>query len=96
MSRFQVDSEALLNTTAAIRGSMSTIEAEVARLNGQLTGLQGSWSGQAAVAFQNVTADWTATQRRVAESLAAINRALTMAGQQYQDIEAQNARLFLA
>jgi WXG100 family type VII secretion target len=95
MSRYQVDSDALLSATAAVRGSMGTIEAEIARLSAQLTGLQGSWSGQAAIAFQSVATDWTATQRRVSESLAAINQALTLAGQQYQDIEAQNARLFL-
>jgi len=95
MSRYQVDSDALLGATAAVRGSMGIIEAEVARLSAQLTGLQGSWTGQAAIAFQSVTTDWTATQRRVTESLAAINQALTLAGQQYQDIEAQNARLFL-
>lgn len=95
MTRYQVDSEAVLGATAAIRNSMSRIQSEVSGLNGQLTNLQGSWTGQASTAFQSVVADWRATQQRVEESLAAINQALGVAGQQYADIEAANARLFV-
>ena len=94
MTRYQVDSEAVLSATGAVRNSISRIQAEVAGLHGQLTHLQGSWTGQAATAFGGVIADWKTTQQRVEESLAAINQALTQAGQQYADIEAANARLF--
>lgn len=94
MTRYQVDSEAVLSATGAVRNSISRIQGEVAGLHGQLTNLQGSWSGQAATAFAGVIADWKTTQQRVEESLAAINQALTQAGQQYADIEAANARLF--
>ena len=74
---------------------MSRIQADVAGLQSQLVGLQQSWTGQAATAFQGVVADWRATQQRVEESLATINAALAQAGQHYADIEQQNARLFL-
>lgn len=94
MTRYQVDSEAVLGATAAVRTSVDRIQAEVSGLYGQLTSLQASWSGQAATAFQAVVTDWRATQQRVEESLAAINHALTLAGQQYAEIEAQNVRLF--
>ncbi|MCX7523400.1 WXG100 family type VII secretion target [Microbacterium sp. STN6] len=94
MSRFQVDSEAVLSTTGAVRGSMDRIRAEVGGLHGQLTNLQGAWTGQAATAFQAVITDWNATQQRVEESLAAINHALGQAAQQYAEIEAANTRLF--
>ncbi len=94
MTRYQVDSEAVLGATAAVRTSIDRIQAEVSGLHGQLSNLQGSWSGQAATAFQTVITDWKATQQRVEESLAAINHALGQAGQQYADIEASNARLF--
>ena len=94
MTRYQVDSEAVLSATGTVRSSIGRIQSEVAGLHGQLTNLQGSWSGQAASAFQVVVTDWKATQQRVEESLAAINLALTQAGQQYADIEASNARLF--
>lgn len=94
MTRFQVDSDAVFNATAAVRNSITRIQSEVGGLHGQLTNLQSSWSGSAATAFQSVVLDWKATQQRVEESLAAINQALAHAGQQYADIEQQNARLF--
>ncbi|MET4781288.1 WXG100 family type VII secretion target [Glaciihabitans sp. UYNi722] len=94
MTRYQVDSEAVLGATAAVRSTIGRIQAEVSGLHGQLDNLQGSWTGQAATAFQAVVIDWKATQQRVEESLAAISQALGQAGQQYADIEASNARLF--
>jgi WXG100 family type VII secretion target len=94
MTTFQVDSEAVLSATSAVRASIDRIQAEVGGLHGQLTSLQGSWSGQAATAFQGVITDWRATEQRVEEGLAAINQALTQAAQQYAEIEAANARLF--
>jgi WXG100 family type VII secretion target len=95
MTRYQVDSEAVLSATGAVRSSMSRIQAETTSLTGQLTNLQSSWTGQAATAFQSVAAEWKATQLRVEENLAALNVALSQAGQQYADIEAANARLFI-
>lgn len=95
MTRYQVDSEAVLGATGAVRNSISRIQAEVAGLHGQLTNLQGSWTGQAASAFHAAVGDWKVTQQRVEENLATINSALTHAGQQYADIEAANARLFV-
>lgn len=94
MTRYQVDSEAVLTATGAVRGTITRIQSEVAGLDGQLNNLQGSWSGAAATAFQGVVADWRATHQRVEETLAAINQALGQAGQQYAEIEAANARLF--
>lgn len=94
MTRYQVDSEAVLSATGAVRTSIGRIQSEVAGLYSQLTNLQGSWTGQAATAFGAVVTDWKVTQQRVEENLAAINRALTQAGQQYADIESANARLF--
>ena len=94
MTRYQVDSEAVISATGAVRTTIGRIQSEVAGLHGQLTSLQGSWSGQAATAFQSVVSDWTSTQQRVEESLSAINSALALAGQQYAEIEQANARLF--
>ncbi len=94
MTRYQVDSEAVLTATGAVRASIGRIQSEVAALHGQLTQLQGSWTGAAATAFSSVVTDWRGTQQRVEESLAAINQALGHAAQQYAEIEAANARLF--
>jgi WXG100 family type VII secretion target len=94
MTRYQVDSEAVVTASGAVRASIARIQSEVASLHGQLTALQGSWTGQASTAFATVVGEWTITQQRVEENLAAINQALALAGQQYADIEAANARLF--
>lgn len=94
MTRYQVDSEAVLGATNAVRSSIGRIEAEVGGLHGQLVSLQDSWSGQAASAFQSVVTEWKSTQQRVEESLDAISRALGQAGRHYAEIEAANARLF--
>lgn len=94
MTRYQVDSEAVISATGAVRSSITRIQSEVAGLHGQLTNLQSSWTGQAASAFSGVVAEWKITQQRVEENLAALNQALTQAGQQYAEIEAANARLF--
>jgi WXG100 family type VII secretion target len=95
MARFQVDSEAVLGSSQQVHARIASIQAEVTALTGQLTSLQGSWTGTAATAFQSVVVDWHATQRRVEESLAAINQALALAAQHYQEIERANTRLFL-
>ncbi len=92
--RYQVDSEAVAAATASTRAAMSRIQGEVTGLHAQLADLQSSWTGQAATAFQGVVADWKATQLRVEESFATINTALARAGQLYDEIEQQNARLF--
>ena len=94
MTRYQVDSEAVISTTGAVRGSISRIQAEVDGLHSQLTNLQGSWTGQAAAAFQMVVNEWKVTQLRVEENLAALTAALGQAGQHYAEIEQANARLF--
>jgi 6 kDa early secretory antigenic target len=94
MTRYQVDSEAVLGATTAVRASMGRIQGEFSGLSAQLVNLQGSWSGQAATSFQSVFEEWKATQQRVEENLAALNQALTRAAQQYAEIEQSNARLF--
>ncbi|KGJ80826.1 type VII secretion protein [Cryobacterium roopkundense] len=94
MTSYQVDSEAVLAATGTMRGTIGRIEAEVAGLHSQLLNLEGSWTGQASIAFQGAVADWKAMQQRLEESLASLNQALAAAGQQYADIEQANTRLF--
>jgi WXG100 family type VII secretion target len=94
MTRYQIDSEAVAAATASVQAAASRIQADVSGLHSRLLELQGSWTGQAASAFQAVVADWTATQRRVDESLQLLNTGLAQAGQHYAEIELQNARMF--
>ena len=96
MSQYQVDSEAVSASASSIRSTIDRIQADVTAMHSQLTSLEGSWSGQAAVAFQAVVTDWRGTQTRVEESLASITQALSAAAQTYADVEMQNVRMFSA
>lgn len=95
MTRYQVDSEQVQLATQSAQGTMGRIRSEVASLLAQLTGLQGSWTGQAASAFQAAVEDWRLTQQHVEESLSSLSQALGTAGVHYADAEQANARLFL-
>ena len=94
MAVFSVDSDAVLSATSAMQATASRLEAESSSLLAQLTNLQGSWTGAAAVAFQGIVERWRATQRQVEESLGDINGALTVAGRQYADVEQASTSLF--
>lgn len=95
MTRYQVDSEQVAAATQSVQGTIGRIQSEVASLLGQLNGLQGSWSGQASVAFQAAVADWRGTQLQVEQSLAGLSQALGAAATHYAEAELANARLFL-
>ena len=94
MTTYHVDAAQVSAATQSVQGTIGRIQSEVGSLVAQLTGLQSSWTGQAATAFQGVVGDWKATQQRVEQSLAEINAALSQAGQLYAEAESQNARLF--
>jgi WXG100 family type VII secretion target len=74
---------------------MGQIQGEVASLLGHLVNLQGSWTGQAATAFQAVIAEWRATQQHVEQSMSSIDQGLVLVARQYAEVETNNARLFL-
>ncbi|GAA1837746.1 WXG100 family type VII secretion target [Agromyces salentinus] len=95
MSSYHVDAAQVAAATQTVKGTIGRIQSEVASLLGQLTGLQSSWSGQAATAFQGAVADWRETHLRVEQSLDGLNLALGQAATQYAEAEQANARLFL-
>jgi early secretory antigenic target protein ESAT-6 len=94
MAVFSVDSDAVLAATAGVRGTIERLQAESNAMMSQLTQLQGSWTGSAAVAFHDATENWRATQRQVEESLSAISVALGAAGRQYAEAEVATTSLF--
>ncbi len=94
MTAFSVDADAVLSATSAVRGTMDRVHSDTAAMLALLTQLQGSWTGQASVAFQSALDQWRAAQRQVEDALGAINAALTAAGTQYADAEAATVSLF--
>jgi len=94
MTRYQVDSDAVITATGVVRSSIDRTQTEVTGLHNHLTTLQESWSGPAAAAFQGVVADWHRSEQQMSEALANLQRALGAAGQQYADTEQGVARMF--
>ncbi|WP_434810098.1 WXG100 family type VII secretion target [Microbacterium sp. bgisy189] len=94
MAVFSVDSDAVLSATAAIRATGDRVQSETASMLGQLTQLQGIWTGTASVAFQSVVDRWRAAQRELDAALADISTALSVTGQQYAQTELAAAGMF--
>ncbi|WP_169581061.1 MULTISPECIES: WXG100 family type VII secretion target [Microbacterium] len=94
MAVFSVDSDAVMAATAAVRNTIDRLQAESNAMMAQLTQLQGTWTGSAALAFHSVTDQWRATQRQVEDSLAGISVALAAAGRQYAEAELATTSLF--
>lgn len=94
MAVFSVDSDAVFAATGSIRGTIDRIQGESQAMLAQLTQLQSTWSGGAAVAFQSAVDQWRATQRQVEDALAGINQALAVAGRQYAEAEQASLALF--
>ena len=94
MATFSVDSDAGLTATGAIRATADRLQGETAAMLGQLTQLQGSWTGAAAIAFQGVIDRWRLTQRELEAALGDIGTALSHAGSQYAQTEAAASGLF--
>ncbi|MBN9213549.1 MAG: type VII secretion protein [Microbacterium sp. SCN 70-200] len=94
MTAFSVDSDAVLAATGAIRATADRLQGETSAMLGQLTQLQGTWTGSASVAFQGVIDRWRLTQRDLEAALGDIGAALAHAGNQYVQTEVAAAGLF--
>ena len=93
-SQFQVDTDRISAASGDVARISADIESQVSTMMARLTSLQDAWQGEAAGRFQGVMHDWRSTQARVRESLDAISRLLSQAGQQYAAAEQQNAAMF--
>ncbi|MFC4242264.1 WXG100 family type VII secretion target [Gryllotalpicola reticulitermitis] len=96
MTTFQVDSTAVLDATRTAQATLEQLRGDATQLTATLTALQGSWSGQAANAFQQVLANWTATQRTIETQMVQLQHVLATAAQQYQESELRNYQMFAA
>ncbi len=94
MSHYEVDVAQLAQTATAVQQRSASIQGEVAAMHRQLADLQSVWKGAAAAAFTGVVADWSATQAKVEQSLAAVAQAMRVASQAYDQAEAAASRLF--
>jgi WXG100 family type VII secretion target len=95
MTHFSVDSEQVMLANQNIQNTISRLTSEADNLQAQLVALQTSWTGQAANNFQELVVRWRATAGAVDAQLAELGSALSIAANQYAEIEFANQRLFL-
>lgn len=95
MTHFSVDSDQVVAATAAINQTLAKVVADHDVLLSQLSALQSSWTGAAASSFQELAVRWRQTSATVENQLAEISAALSMAANQYAEIEMSNQRLFI-
>ncbi len=96
MPQYQVDSERIQASSAAVCTSITAIRQSVVQMYGNLNALQDAWRGGAATQFNAIVAQWRAAQHQMEQSLEYIQKELTQASSVYADAEAQAARLFSA
>ncbi|PLS30146.1 type VII secretion protein [Bifidobacterium margollesii] len=94
MPQFQVDSEQIQSSSAAVSASVSQIRQAVNGMYANLNQLQSVWRGGAATQFASVAAQWRAAQQQMESSLESIQHALSQASMVYTDAETQASRLF--
>ena len=92
MPQYQVDSERIQSSSAAVATSISQIRQ--AGMYTNLNALQDAWRGSAATQFTAVAEQWRAAQQQMEASLESIQRSLTQASTVYADAEIQASRLF--
>jgi WXG100 family type VII secretion target len=95
MTHFSVDSEQVMLANQNIQNTIGRLTSEADNLQAQLLALQSSWTGQAANNFQELVVRWRATAGAVDAQLAELGSALSIAANQYAEIEFANQRLFL-
>ena len=89
MPQYQVDSEQIQSSSAAVNASIQSIRQAVQGMYGNLNNLQSVWRGGAATQFTAVAA-----QQQMEQSLESIQRALMQASTLYSETEMQASRLF--
>lgn len=94
MAQYQVDSERIQASSAAVNASVAAIRQAVQSMYGNLNDLQNVWHGSAATQFAGVAQQWHAAQQQMEQSLESIQRALSQASLLYADTEMQASRLF--
>lgn len=94
MPQYQVDSEQIQASSAAVNSSIAQIRQAVVGMYTNLNALQNVWRGSAATQFTTVATQWRAAQQQMEASLESIQRALAQASNVYTDAETQASRLF--
>lgn len=94
MSTFSADTGDMQVKAQAVMGTIERLRSEVAAMATNLSQLEATWQGAAAVSFHAIIAEWRGTHLRIEESLSSIATALQHASTQYEEVENINASMF--
>ena len=94
MPHYQVDSERIRSSSAAVNASITQIRDAVTGMYTNLSDLQSVWTGGAATQFTSVADQWRSAQQQMEQSLEAIQQALVQASNVYEQAETQASMLF--
>ncbi len=95
MPQYQVDSEQIQSSSAAVNASIQSIRQAVQGMYANLNNLQSVWrGGELPRSSMRSREQWRAAQQQMEQSLESIQRALTQASHLYSETEMQASRLF--
>ena len=94
MPQYQVDSERIQSSSAAVATSISQIRQAVGGMYTNLNALQDARRGTAATQFTAVAEQRRSARQQMEASLESIQRSLAQASTVYADAEIQASRLF--
>ncbi len=88
MSLIKVTSEELHTLSANVQTGSTSIQDQLARMQGQVLGVVGGeWQGAASGQFHTLWEEWQRSAAGLKDALDGISRLLASAGQQYQTTE---------
>jgi len=92
MDGFGTSPEAMAQASRDVTTAQEDVRAELARLRGNLTALQGSWDSAAYVRFVELMSRWDTNAERLSTSLRDIGDAIRSSGLAYQAQEDQESQ----
>lgn len=92
--KYSVDSQEVSLAAVRARTTGASIQTEVGAMMGHLAGLKSSWTGSAAIAFDELSRRWQVVQAQVETNLQQISQALDSVAATYAETETAAARMF--
>jgi WXG100 family type VII secretion target len=89
--QFGTQTEVMRTASQHVFEVRDQIQAQLGQLRSQLAPLEGSWRGDASVAFGQLMQRWNDDATRINRALQAIGESIQASGADYRAVEEQNA-----
>ena len=88
--QFGTQTEVMRTAASRVAEVRDQIAGELSGLRGQLAPLEGTWRGDASLAFRQLMVRWNEDALRINRALAAIGESVAASGRDYRAAEEQN------